>query len=154
MHKYEIARPTRICCSYVSYYSLLTTYSCIHVDRTVLCSSQFIVYGRDPVLPMDTLLQPRPKYMGEDYVPCMLERLSFCLSAPESFCHRQHLKHNFYVSFHFFVEMLPLSALVVISDKKIQLISIVFGNVLKLVDKFAVHFDVVSTWCLEWRHFP
>ena len=37
----------------------------------------FIVYGRDPVLPMDTLLQPRPKYMGEDYVPCMLERLHY-----------------------------------------------------------------------------
>ena len=31
------------------------------------------------------------------------------------------------------------------SDKKIQLISIVFGNVLKLVDEFAVHFDVVMS---------
>ena len=31
------------------------------------------------------------------------------------------------------------------SDKEIQLISIVFGNVLKLVDEFAVHFDVVMS---------
>ena len=91
MHKYEIARPTRICCSYVSYYSLLATYSCTHVDHTMLCSSQFIVYGRDPVLPMDTLLQPRPKYMGEDYVPCTFMLVFiFCRNAA-AFCSRCHL---------------------------------------------------------------
>ena len=35
----------------------------------------FIMYGRDPVLPVDTLLQPRSKYFGEDYVPLAFERL-------------------------------------------------------------------------------
>ena len=35
----------------------------------------FIMYGRDPILPVDTLLQPRPKYLGEDYVPTAFERL-------------------------------------------------------------------------------
>ena len=36
----------------------------------------FLLHGRDPVLPMDTLLRPKFKYLGEDYVPCMLQRLS------------------------------------------------------------------------------
>ena len=35
----------------------------------------FVVFGRDPQLPMDTLLNPKLKYMGEDYVPTMLGRL-------------------------------------------------------------------------------
>ena len=35
----------------------------------------FLVYGRDPVLPMDTLLQPRLKYMGEDYVAAEIDLL-------------------------------------------------------------------------------
>ena len=35
----------------------------------------FLVYGRDRVLPIDTLLKPRPKYSGDDYVSCMLQRL-------------------------------------------------------------------------------
>jgi len=36
----------------------------------------YLVYGRDPVLPIDTLLQPQFKYYGEDYVPTMLQRLN------------------------------------------------------------------------------
>ena len=35
----------------------------------------FVMYGRDPVMPVDTLLQPRSKYFGEDYVPLAFERL-------------------------------------------------------------------------------
>ena len=38
-------------------------------------SPYFIMYGRDPVLPVDTLLQPRLQYTGEDYVPTMFEHL-------------------------------------------------------------------------------
>ena len=34
-----------------------------------------LIYGRDPVLPLDTLLSPRRKYYGEEYVPTMLQRL-------------------------------------------------------------------------------
>ena len=36
----------------------------------------FLVYGRDPVLPLDTLLTPKYKvYNNENYVPTMLERM-------------------------------------------------------------------------------
>ncbi len=35
----------------------------------------FLMYGRDPVLPMDTLLQPTVRYEGDDYVPTMLQRM-------------------------------------------------------------------------------
>ena len=34
-----------------------------------------LLYGRDCVLPLDTVLSPRRKYYGEDYVPTMLQRL-------------------------------------------------------------------------------
>ena len=35
-----------------------------------------MVYGRDPVLPLDTLLGPKIKYLGENYIPQQLERLN------------------------------------------------------------------------------
>ena len=35
----------------------------------------FLLYGRDPVLPLDTLLRPKHKYHGEDHMPIMLGRL-------------------------------------------------------------------------------
>ena len=35
----------------------------------------FLVYGRDPKLPIDTLLRPKFRYLGEDYVPTMIQRL-------------------------------------------------------------------------------
>ena len=38
-------------------------------------SPYFVMYGRDPVLPVDTLFQPRHRYTGEDYVPAMFEHL-------------------------------------------------------------------------------
>ena len=38
-------------------------------------SPYFIMYGRDPVPQVDTLLQPRLQYTGEDYVPTMFEHL-------------------------------------------------------------------------------
>ena len=39
-------------------------------------SPYFIMHGRDPVLPVDTLLQPRLQHTGEDYVPTMFEHLN------------------------------------------------------------------------------
>lgn len=36
----------------------------------------FLVYGRDPILPMDTLLGPKIKYYGDNYIPQQLERLN------------------------------------------------------------------------------
>ena len=35
----------------------------------------YVLYGRDPVLPVDTLLSPKYKYQGDEYVPTMLENL-------------------------------------------------------------------------------
>ena len=34
-----------------------------------------VIYGRDPVLPIDTLLQPKLRYMGDEFVPTQLQRL-------------------------------------------------------------------------------
>ena len=34
----------------------------------------FLLYARDPVLPVDTILKPRRRYYGDDYVPTMLQR--------------------------------------------------------------------------------
>ena len=34
----------------------------------------FLLYARDPVLPVDTILEPRRRYYGDDYVPTMLQR--------------------------------------------------------------------------------
>ena len=44
-------------------------------NETTKHSPYFVMYGRDPVLPVDTLLQPRHRYSGEDYVPAMFEHL-------------------------------------------------------------------------------
>ena len=38
-------------------------------------SPYFLVHGQEPKLPIDTLLQPKFKYVGEDYVPLMIQRL-------------------------------------------------------------------------------
>ena len=35
----------------------------------------FLLYGRDMVLPADTILAPRTKYLGEDYFPQSLEKM-------------------------------------------------------------------------------
>ena len=35
----------------------------------------FVMYGRDPVMPVDTFMQPRHRYYGDDYVPMMFEQL-------------------------------------------------------------------------------
>ena len=45
------------------------------VNDTTKHTPFFVCHGRDPVLPMDTLLGPKLGYVGDDYVPCMLQRL-------------------------------------------------------------------------------
>ena len=52
----------------------------LHAIRTSVHTSSkhppfFLVHGRDPKLSIDTLLQSKFKYVGEDYVPVMIERL-------------------------------------------------------------------------------
>ena len=44
-------------------------------NETTKFSPFYIMYGRDPVLPVDTLLAPKYRYQGSDYVPIMLENL-------------------------------------------------------------------------------
>ena len=48
---------------------------CASVNESTWHTPFFICHGRDPVPPMDTLLNPKLNYMGENYVPCMLQRL-------------------------------------------------------------------------------
>ena len=53
--------------------ALLAYRTCVH--ETTKFTPFFLLHGRDAVLPMDTLLQPKLRYLGEDYVPTMLQRL-------------------------------------------------------------------------------
>ena len=57
----------------------------------------FLVYGRDPVLPMDTLLAPKLKYRGEEYVPVMLERLHKAFTSVKHFTYEAMEKNKEYV---------------------------------------------------------
>ena len=49
------------------------------VRTSVNDSSRFtpylLMHGRDPIFPLDSLLTPRRRYYGEEYVPTMLQRL-------------------------------------------------------------------------------
>ena len=45
------------------------------VNDSTKYTPYMVVYGRDPVMPLDTLLTPRRRYYGEDYVPTALQRL-------------------------------------------------------------------------------
>jgi len=45
------------------------------VNDSTRYTPYMLMYGRDPILPLDTLLTPRRRYYGEDYVPTMLQRL-------------------------------------------------------------------------------
>ena len=51
---------------------LLALRTCIH--DTTKHSAFYLMTGRDPVLPLDTLLLPRGKYMGEEHHKQALER--------------------------------------------------------------------------------
>ena len=54
--------------------SILSAYRTAVNDSTKF-SPFFVLYGRDPVLPVDTLLSPKYRYQGEEYVPTMLENM-------------------------------------------------------------------------------
>ena len=53
----------------------------VSVSETTRRTPFFLVYGRDPQLPMDTLLGPKLRYMGDEYVPTMLSRLHRAFTA-------------------------------------------------------------------------
>ena len=38
-----------------------------HVNDSTHLSPFFVLYNRDPVLPLDTILKPRRKYNGEEF---------------------------------------------------------------------------------------
>ena len=45
------------------------------VNESTKYTPYMLLYGRDCVLPLDTVLTPRRRYYGEDYVPTMFQRL-------------------------------------------------------------------------------
>ena len=45
------------------------------VNESSKYTPYMLMYGRDPILPLDTLLEPRRRYYGDEYVPTMLQRL-------------------------------------------------------------------------------
>ena len=53
--------------------ALFAMRTCVN-DSTKYCPYE-LIYGRLPQLPLDTLLRPRRRYYGEEYVPTMLQRL-------------------------------------------------------------------------------
>jgi hypothetical protein len=52
-------------------------------------SAYYLLYGRDPVLPIDTILKPRRKYMGEAYFPQALERMHIAYRVVRKHLHKQ-----------------------------------------------------------------
>ena len=54
--------------------SILSAYRTAKNESTGF-SPFYIIYGRDPVLPVDTLLSPKYRYQREEYVPTMLENM-------------------------------------------------------------------------------
>ena len=45
------------------------------IQKSSKFSPFFMMYGRDPILPIDTLLQPKLKYLGEEHVANTLQQL-------------------------------------------------------------------------------
>ena len=45
------------------------------VNESSKYTPYMLIYGRDPVLPFDTLLEPRKRYYGDEYVLSMQQRL-------------------------------------------------------------------------------
>ena len=45
------------------------------VNESSKYTPYMLMYGRDPILPLDTLLKPRRRYYEDEYVPTMLQRL-------------------------------------------------------------------------------
>ena len=56
----------------------------------------FVMHGRDPILPVDTLLQPKLRYMGDDYVPTALQRLHEAYRDVRENVHSSQLRNQAY----------------------------------------------------------
>lgn len=63
------------------------------VNETTQQTPFFLVHGRDPVLPLDTLLEPKLQYHGDEYVPVMLKRLHEAFTLAKE-CTKEARDHN------------------------------------------------------------
>ena len=54
----------------------------------------YLVFARDPILPVQTLLHPRRKYMGADYFPSALERMHISYRLVRRHLHKQTKKNQ------------------------------------------------------------
>ena len=50
--------------------ALLAMRNCVNESSEY--TPYMLMYGRDPISPLDTLLEPRRRYYGDEYVPTML----------------------------------------------------------------------------------
>ena len=65
-------------------------------NETTKYSPFFLLYGRDPVLPLDSILSPKYRYQGEDYVPTMLENMHSAYSHVRHNLVQSHERNKFY----------------------------------------------------------
>ena len=75
--------------------SILSAYRTAKNESTGF-SPFYIIYGRDPVLPVDTLLSPKYRYQGEEYVPTMLENTHKAHHHVQYNLARSHERNKFY----------------------------------------------------------
>ena len=102
-------------------------------------SPYFVIHGRDPVLPIDTLLQPRHRYTGEEYVPAMFEHLHNAYAQVTQNIQQSREHNQSLIANHAIPSDFKPGDLVFYFDPSVQP-----GNSTKLTLHWKAHFRVVS----------